>query len=77
MIEYLAAGIIDDVKGSDLVLDIHASNIYLTEIPQIRINELHKDWLVPFAEKANVDFVWVHGSATVLESTFSSISRGL
>ena len=71
MTEYLAAGIIDDVKGSDLVLDIHASNIYLTEIPQIRINELHKDWLVPFAEKANVDFVWVHGSATVLESTFA------
>lgn len=71
MTEYLAAGIIEDVKGSDLVIDIHASNIYLTEIPQIRINELHRDWLVPFAEKANVDFIWVHGAATVLESTFA------
>ncbi len=71
MTEYLAAEIIKDVSGSDLVVDIHASNIYLTEIPQIRINELHEDILVPFAEKSNVDFVWVHGASTVLESTFA------
>lgn len=71
MTEYLAAEIVKDVSGSDLVVDIHASNIYLTEIPQIRINELHEDTLVPFAEKSNVDFVWVHGASTVLESTFA------
>lgn len=71
MTEYLAAEIIKDVSGSDLVIDIHASNIYLTEIPQIRINELHEDFLVPFAKKSNVDFVWVHGASTVLESTFA------
>ena len=71
MTEYLAAGIIEDVKGSDCVLDIHASNIYLTEIPQIRINELHKDRLEPLAREANVDFIWVHGASTVLESTFA------
>lgn len=71
MTEYIAAGIMDDVKGSDLVIDIHASNIYLTEIPQIRINELHADTLVPFAKKANVDFIWVHGASTVLEATFA------
>ena len=71
MTEFLAAGIVRDVKGADCVLDIHASNIYLTEIPQIRINELHRDRLVPLAEKANVDFIWVHGASTVLESTFA------
>lgn len=71
MTEYLAAGIINDVKGSDAVIDIHASNIFLTEIPQIRINELHEDMLVPMAEKTNVDFIWVHGASTVLESTFA------
>ena len=32
MTEYLAAGIMEDVAGSDIVFDIHASNIYLTEI---------------------------------------------
>lgn len=71
MTEYLAAGIIEDVSGSDCVIDIHASNIYLTEIPQIRINELHEDTLVPMAMEANVDFIWVHGASTVLESTFA------
>ena len=71
MTEYLAAGIIEDVQGSDCVVDIHASNIYLTEIPQIRINELHADTLIPLAKEANVDFIWVHGASTVLESTFA------
>ncbi len=71
MTEYLAAGIMEDVKGCDCVFDIHASNIYLTEIPQIRINELHADTLVPLAKTANVDFIWVHGASTVLEATFA------
>lgn len=71
MTEYLAAGIMKDVSGSDVVFDIHASNIYLTEIPQIRINELHEDTLVPLAKESNVDFVWIHGASTVLESTFA------
>lgn len=71
MTEYLAAKIVKDLSGSDLVIDIHASNIFLTEIPQIRINELHEDTLVPFAEKSNVDFIWVHGASTVLESTLA------
>ena len=71
MTEYLVAGIINDIEGADVVIDIHASNIFLTEIPQIRINELHEDFLVPLAEKTNVDFIWVHGASTVLESTFA------
>lgn len=71
MNEYVAAEIIRDLEGSDLCLDIHASNIYLTEIPQIRINELHEERLVPFACLANVDFIWVHGASTVLESTLA------
>lgn len=71
MTEYIAAQIVKDLSGSNLVVDIHASNIYLTEIPQIRINELHEDILVPLAKKSNVDFVWVHGASTVLESTLA------
>lgn len=71
MTEYLAAEILNDVKGSDCVLDIHASNIYLKEIPQIRINEKQQEKLLPLAKKANVDLIWVHESSTVLESTFA------
>lgn len=71
MNEYLAAEIIRDLSGSDLCLDIHASNIYLTEIPQIRINELHEKALMPYALLSNVDLIWVHGASTVLESTLA------
>lgn len=71
MTEYVAHKIIEDLSGSDLCVDIHASNIFLTEIPQIRINELHKEQLVPLAELMNVDFVWLHASSTVLEATLA------
>ena len=71
MAEYTAAKIIQDVKGSDIAFDLHASNMFLTEIPQIRISEETAERLVPLAKHANVDFIWVHGAATVLESTFA------
>ena len=57
--------------GSDVCIDIHASNIYLTEVPQIRINELTEDVLMPYACLSNVDLVWVHGASTVLEATLA------
>lgn len=71
MMEYLAARIMEDLAGSEVVLDIHASNIYLMEIPQIRVNAKHEEQLLPLAKEANVDFVWVHGASTVLESTLA------
>ena len=71
MPEYIAARIIDDLSGSDMVIDIHASNIFLKEIPQVRINTLSRDVLVPYAKKLNVDYIWVHAAATVLESTLA------
>ena len=71
MTEYVAYKLVEDVAGADAVFDIHASNIFLTEVPQIRINELHKDVLLPIARQANMDFIWVHGASTVLESTFA------
>lgn len=71
MTEYVAAKIIEDLTGSDLCIDIHASNIFLTEIPQVRINEIHREQLVPFAEKLNVDLIWIHENSTVLESTLA------
>lgn len=71
MMETFVKYLTDDLLGSDLCIDIHASNIFLMEIPQVRINELTADTLVPYAKKLNVDFVWVHASATVLESTLA------
>lgn len=79
MTEVLSAQILKDMDGADVCVDIHASNIYLTEIPQIRVNETHKDTLLPLAKQLNVDFIWVHGAATVLEATLahSLNSRGV
>lgn len=71
MAEYVASKIIKDIKGSDLCIDIHASNIFLTELPQVRINECTKEKLVPYARKLNIDYIWVHSAATVLESTLA------
>ena len=71
MPEYIASKIIGDLSGSAAVIDIHASNIFLEEIPQVRINELSRDVLVPLAKLLNIDYIWVHSSATVLESTLA------
>lgn len=71
MTEYVASEIINDISGSSACVDIHASNIYLKEIPQIRINEISQEKLIPLAKLLNVDFIWVHSAATVLESTLA------
>lgn len=71
MMETLVARLMDDLVGADLCVDIHASNIFLMELPQVRVNEENEELLVPLAKKLNVDFVWVHSAATVLESTLA------
>lgn len=69
--EAIAAGIIEDMKSADCAVDIHASNIFLREIPQVRINVNTAERLLPLARELNCDFIWVHAAATVLESTLA------
>lgn len=71
MAEQAAYRICEDLKGADMVLDIHSSNLYLRESPQVRINVMNEDRLVPEAKHLGVDFVWVHDAATVLEATLA------
>ncbi|MBR5683200.1 MAG: succinylglutamate desuccinylase/aspartoacylase family protein [Ruminococcus sp.] len=71
MIEVICASIVDDIAGSDVCVDIHSSNIFLKEIPQIRMSVPTAPTLLPYAKMMNVDFVWIHESATVLESTLA------
>lgn len=71
MPEMIAHEIMEDMKGADVCIDIHASNIFLREIPQIRMSIPTSEVLLPYAKMLNVDFVWVHASATVLESTLA------
>ena len=70
-IEQVAASIIDDIAGASLCIDIHASNIFLREIPQARVNINTAKTLLPIAGRLNLDYIWVHESSTVLESTLA------
>ncbi len=67
----MAAGIVEALKGSDIAIDIHASNIFLRELPQIRIADTYMDQLMPLANQLNMDFIWVHDAITVLEATLA------
>jgi len=69
--EYVAAQIVKDLVGADACIDIHASNIYLREIPQVRINVNTAQRLVPLAKCLNMNLLWIHAAATVLESTLA------
>ena len=69
--EVAAHDIIRDIEGADMCVDIHSSNIFLREIPQVRMSEQTADALLPYAQMLNVDFVWIHASSTVLESTLA------
>ncbi len=71
MAERVANAVLEDLKGSDMVIDIHSSNIFLREVPQVRINIDAAETLVPQAHKLGVDFIWVHEAATVLEATLA------
>lgn len=71
MAEHAAYKIIEDLKGADMVLDIHSSNLYLRETPQVRINVNDKKKLVPSAQFLNIEFIWIHDAATVLEATLA------
>lgn len=69
--EASAWAIYNSLLGADMVIDIHASNIFLREIPQVRININCANTLVDYAKPLGVDFVWIHQAATVLESTLA------
>ncbi len=69
--EAVAYDIVRDIEGADICIDIHSSNIFLREIPQIRVSEQTEAMLFPYALMLNVDLIWIHTAATVLESTLA------
>lgn len=71
MAEYAASKVVSDIIGSDLCLDLHSSNIFIKEIPQVRVNEENADKLLAYAKMLNADLVWIYSSITVLDATLS------
>ena len=67
----LSHAVMSALDGAALVVDIHASNIYLREIPQVRISHAFEERLVPIARVMNLDVIWLHQAVTVLENTIA------
>ncbi len=73
----MADAIMRYAAGAELAIDIHASNIFLREIPQVRISRPFARKLIPLAKSMNLDVIWTHGAATVLEATLAhSLNAG-
>lgn len=73
--ENVAAKLVADIKGADVCVDIHASNIFIREIPQVRIPSSESSRLLKYAKMLNTDFVWVHDSNAVGEGSLASALR--
>ncbi len=69
--EYAAYNILQDILGADFCIDIHASNLYLHEIPQVRMNDDVEDILMPYAKLFNADMIWVHPSTQVRDGSLA------
>ncbi len=69
--EYTAALILQDIKGSDICVDIHSSSLYLKELPQVRVNSDIADDIIEYAARMNTDVIWVHPSSTVMEGSLA------
>lgn len=60
MTERYADAIVESLLGSHMVLDIHASDMFVREIPQVRISREFSEKLLPFARQMNVDMIWMN-----------------
>lgn len=69
--ERAAAAIIGDLAGADFCIDVHASDIFVKEIPQVRVCEDFAEKLLPYARLLNTDMVWMNAAATVHEATLA------
>lgn len=63
--ENIAKQLVEDIKGADMCVDVHSSNIFIREIPQVRIRPENSDRLMKYAKMLNTDLVWVHESGAV------------
>ena len=50
----MAAEVIEDLKGSDFCIDIHSSDIFIRELPQIRVPENAGKKVTELAQKSGI-----------------------
>lgn len=69
--EYTASFVFEDIQGADCCIDIHSSNLYIHEIPQVRMNDDCVEELLPIATCLNTDMIWIHPSTSVLNGSLA------
>ena len=67
----VAAALVQELTGSDMCIDVHASDKLVRELPQVRLSEEFAQQLLPYAKLMNVDMIWMNATATVHESTLA------
>lgn len=63
-IEYMAAEVIEDLKGSDFCIDIHSSDIFIRELPQIRVPENAGKKVTELAQKSEIPVLWMNSNSS-------------
>lgn len=63
-IEYMAAEVIEDLKGSDFCIDIHSSDIFIRELPQIRVPENAGEKVTELAQKSGIPVLWMNSNSS-------------
>lgn len=72
MAEHIAYKITQDIIGSDMCVDVHSSNIFIKEVPQVRLSPENYETLLPYAKLMNADIIWALSSAVYLESSLAN-----
>ena len=72
MAEHVAYKITQDIIGSDMCVDVHSSNIFIKEAPQVRLSPEEFDRLLPYAKLMNADIIWALSSSAYLESSLAN-----
>lgn len=63
-IEYMAAEVIENLKGSDFCIDIHSSDIFIRELPQIRVPENAGKKVTELAQKSGIPVLWMNSNSS-------------
>ena len=71
MTEYIASNIMQELSDSNFVVDIHASSIFIRELPQVRIPNAFKEKLIDKCRVMNLDLIWAYDSSSVQESSLA------
>lgn len=72
MAEHVAYKIIQDIIGSDMCVDVHSSNTFIKEVPQVRLSPENYEKLLPYAKLMNADIIWALSSSAYLESSLAN-----